>query len=87
MDDGQRWRDASHAVQTGVAMEHAMGSKDQEPKHLRVGINSALCDQAGLVRLLVEKNLITEEEYLKAIADEMEREKKRYEDRLGVTLA
>src|SRR6266849_2534064 len=77
-----RWKAAMHAVQSGVAMEMERGSKDTEPKHLRVGINGALCDHGALVKLLVDKGVVTEEEYLRAIAESAEAEKARYEERL-----
>ena len=56
--------------------------KATDPKHLRVGVNSAMCDHAALVRVLIAKGILTEDEYLEAVADEMEREQKRYEERL-----
>jgi hypothetical protein len=80
--DGQRYLDAAHAMQTGVALEMEHGESATEPKHLRVGVNAAMCDHAALVRLLVARGLITEEEYAREIADEMEREVERYRDRL-----
>jgi hypothetical protein len=84
MDDNERYMMAAHAMQTGVKMEmeadpdHAATS----PKHLRVGINSALSDQGALVALLIEKGVFTKEEYIKSIADFMEREAESYEQRL-----
>ena len=74
---------AAHAMQTGVAYQHQYGSSDATPKHLRVGINTAMSDHAGLVRLLTQKGIFTQDEYTEAIADEMEREKARYEDELS----
>lgn len=82
MDDLERYHAAAHAMQTGVAVDQSRGSNDGTPKHLRVGINAAMADHAGLADLLIEKGLFTREEYVKAIADSMEREKKRYEDHL-----
>jgi hypothetical protein len=82
--DEARYVAAVHAVQSGVAAE--MG-KSTEPKHLRVGINAAMCDHSALVMLLVSKGLFTLDEYHTAIADEMELEQARYEQRLGVHLA
>lgn len=82
MNDFERYTEAAHAMQTGVAMAMERGTPSVQPKHLRVGINVAMCDHAALVQLLVEKGLITEEEYAKAIADEMEREVERYRQRL-----
>lgn len=85
-NDRQRYVAACHAMQSGVAF--TMPSKETEPKHLRVGVNAAMCDTAAMARLLVDKGVITLEEYEKAIADEMEREVQRYQDRLppNVTL-
>lgn len=82
MDKIQRYESLMHAIQTGVATEMGLGSKDTTPKHLRVGINSGLVNQAGLVNLLVQKGIITEDEYFDAIITEAEAEVKRYEDRL-----
>lgn len=83
LDDNERYFVAAHAMQAGVAfeMEHGDG-KPTEPKHLRVGINARACDHTGLVKLLIAKGVITEAEYLKAMADEMELEVERYEARL-----
>lgn len=77
---------AQHAMQTGVAheMEHRPGPTT--PKSLRVGINTALCDHAALIRLLVDKGVISDDEYRAAITDEMNREVKRYEKSLGKLL-
>lgn len=74
-----RYEAAAHTMQTGVAF--SMPSKETEPKHLRVGINAAMSDHGGLVALLIAKGVITEDEYLAAIADAMEREAKSYQDR------
>ena len=78
----ERYVAASHAMMSGVKAEHESGSTDGTPKHLRCGVNSALVNDAALVRLLVSKGIITEEEYVEAVADEMEREVARYEERL-----
>lgn len=80
-DNEARYMRAAHAMQTGVALEHSRGSDDGSPKHLRVGVNSALVSVAALSGLLVEKGVLTEEEIEKALADEMEREVGRYEAR------
>ena len=69
-------------MQTGVAFDHEKGSDDGSPKHLRTGINSAMSDHGALVKLLIRKGLITEQEYLDAIADAMEEERDRYEQHL-----
>lgn len=43
-------------------------------KHLRVGLNSAMASQEGLVRLLIEKGLFDEAEYVEALREAMVRE-------------
>ena len=63
-------------MQTGV--EFLQDKQDQTPKHLRVGINAVMSDLVGLAALLIEKGVITREEYVKAIADAMEREADSY---------
>jgi hypothetical protein len=77
------YQEALHAMQSGVAMEMNMGSEDTSPKHLRVGVNAAMCDNAVLVKLLFAKGIITMEEYEKAIEVEMNEEVKRYENRIS----
>lgn len=80
----RRYHAAAHAMQSGVAYDPT--SKSLEPKHLRVGINSAMVDHAALVGLLMEKGIISEEEYYAALADGMEAEAKRYADELSKKL-
>ena len=70
-------------MQTGVATEMGFGSTDTSAKHLRVGVNSSLVNNAAIAKLLIAKGIITMEEYEKAIADEMEAEVKRYEERIA----
>ena len=82
MNDDQRHRSASQRMQSGVAFEQGRDGPEST-KHLRVGINVALTGHGSLVRLLIEKGLITEGEYLKAIADGMEAEVRRYEAKLS----
>lgn len=77
------YNDACQAMQAGVAMDHALGSRDGEPKHIRTGINSALCDSAALAKLLIAKGLLTEAEYVEAITAEMNAEVERYESTLS----
>jgi hypothetical protein len=83
-EDARRHKLASHAMQAGVALDHARGCQDGTPKQLRVGVNVALRDHASLVELLIAKGVITDDEYCKAIADGMEREVEAYEDRLNL---
>lgn len=74
----QRYLDACHQMQTGVKVDQETGSDDGTPKHLRVGINVALCDHAALITLLIEKGVFTQEEYLKKLCETMEQEVERY---------
>jgi hypothetical protein len=76
-----------HAMQSGVKMEMELGaSKSAEPKHLRVGVNAAMSDHGGLVKLLMDKGLFTEEEYFTYMRDFMKREVEGYEKRLSAHL-
>jgi|SRR6185437_1930624 len=81
------YEDALHAMQTGVAVEINQNlTTAHSAKHLRVGVNSALVQDAALFRLLVKKGIITYNEYLEEIRLEMNREVDRYEDRLSEML-
>ena len=71
-----------HALQTGVAAEMNYDTAPTQPKHLRVGINSTLCEQAALVKLLLEKGVFTEIEYYTALRDSVLAEVLSYEKRL-----
>ncbi len=82
--------DLCHAMQSGVAGDiGTVGDADAgaSPKHLRVGVNSALVNQAGLAKLLIDKGVITELEYFTAMRDHMRTEVERLEklltERLG----
>lgn len=77
-----RYNAAAHAMQTGVAIKMQHEPEETEPKHLRVGVNSSLSALSGLVTLLIEKGVITLEEYYSASADAMEREAVSYHDLL-----
>ena len=81
-----RYAKACHAIQSGVAFEHGRGSEDGSPKHLRVGVNLRAVDHAALVRLLLAKGIISELEYVEALADAAEEEQKRYEARAAKAL-
>jgi len=77
-----RYQRAAHAMQTGVAHEMNREPGPTAPKHLRVGVNSALVSHGALVRLLLQKGLITEVEYMEACCEGMEDEVRAYEERL-----
>jgi hypothetical protein len=81
------YMELAHAMQTGVAMEMNYNPRPTEPKHLRVGVNSAMVENAALVRLLIEKGIITESEWMRALRDSMKTEVESYEDRLSVAMS
>ena len=88
MTPQERYVAASHAMQSGVAMDMTTDPNQKSqgattPKHLRVGINSAMVDASALAELLMAKGIITQAEYLEAIAAGMEREQARYEQILS----
>jgi len=88
-----RYQAAAHGMQSGVALEENYNGAPTSGKHLRIGVNASLSDQAGLVALLIEKGVFTREEYMLAITLSMEEERARYERhlletyKLKVTLA
>lgn len=79
MSDQDRYLKAAHAMQSGVAMMMNHRAEETAPKHLRVGVNSAMVDSAALARLLIAKGVFTAEEHAAALADEMQREADGYE--------
>lgn len=74
---------AQHAMQSGVATKMGIEPGETLPKHLRVGVNAAMVGNAALVRVLIAKGVITEEEYFTELAAGMEAEKKLYEQFLS----
>lgn len=87
----ERYKAALHAMQTAVALTMDRGGSEAQPKHLRVGVNSALVNNAAIATLLVERGVFTWDEYYVALADAMEGEVAMYRDELNlppnVTLA
>ena len=83
-----RYLAAIHAVQSGVAWEMRLTvlRGATSPKHLRVGVDSALCGQSALIKLLVAKGLVTQDEIDRAIVAEVEAEVARYTARLSAAL-
>ena len=78
----------AHRVQTAIAI---LMSKDSDltrcqPKHLRTGIDTSKADFSGLASLLIEKNVITEDEYIDAITVAMRQEADRYEEEVQQAL-
>jgi hypothetical protein len=78
--DEDRYTKALHAMQTGVMyqMEPSGNPAETQPKHLRVGVNAALIDSGAMAKLLIDKGIITLDEYQAALADMAEREVAHY---------
>lgn len=72
-----------HAMQTGVAYTMEFDPGETAPKHLRVGVNSALCSTSAVVTLLVEKGIITEEEYFTKMIQALQQDVKDYQEKLS----
>ena len=73
----------AHAMQSGVAYKMERVPSETSPKHLRVGINSAMVSHAVLVEMLLAKGVITEDEYFDALVEAMEREVESYQQELS----
>lgn len=82
--------DAAHGVQAGVSLFMERDPALVSPKHLRVGVDSCMVNDAALARLLIKKGLFTAEEYMEEVRLEMNRELDRSEARatelLGTTV-
>ena len=63
-DLGLSYEEAAHGVQSAIKyrMEHSL-TPATEPKHLRTGIDMSKADQLGLTQLLIDKGIITSDEY------------------------
>lgn len=85
----KRYQAALHAMQTAVKL--LMTREDPEsdvfgiaktgecaPKHLRVGVNSALASAEGIGQLLVRKGVITDAELQEAITAAVEDRVRQY---------
>ncbi len=83
-DQNMTYNQALHAMQSGVKHMMAHDHKETDPKHLRVGVNSALRGVGSLVKLLIEKRVITGEEYYEAIRKGMIEEVEMYEKKISL---
>lgn len=72
-----------HAMQTGVAFSMDRDDSDCKPKHLRVGINSALIDSSALARLLIKNNIITEDAYWDSLIEVAKEEVESYKRKVN----
>lgn len=79
----RRYKAAAHGMQTGVAYKMHHQPAETTPKHLRVGVNSAMVQLGALANLLVRKGVISQDEYYQALAEAMETERDLYQDWLN----
>lgn len=79
----EEYRELMHAMQTGVEYLKEKEPKLVDTKHLRVGVNSALVSLGATVKLLIDKGLLTEHEYWKALVDAMKEEVQSHEAALS----
>lgn len=91
-DLGLTYKEAAHGVQSAVRyrMEtqttYPIDYRFTGPKHLRVGLDLRASDAAGLARLLIDKGVFTEEEYVEYVRLAANEELAREQDDLGVIL-
>ena len=82
-NDIDRYTAAAHAVQSGVTSLLLVHPELAEDKHVRVGITSTQVTDAAVARLLIEKGIVTQDEYEHALAAEMDAEVERLEAALS----
>lgn len=73
----RRYDAAVHSYQSAIAyqIEHlGLNGAGADPKHLRVGVNSAMADHGAITKLLIEKGVFTEAEYFEAVVFMAEQE-------------
>ena len=75
-----------HKMQAGVAFDIGNGGSAHLPKHLRVGVNSAMVNNAAMAALLIKKGVITELEYYEQMVESMKKEADEYERELSQRL-
>jgi hypothetical protein len=81
------YEEACYAMQAGVGLREKLGgSNETTPKHLRVGVNSAMVEHSALARLRIAKGVITDAEYRESLADGMREEVELYERGLSEEL-
>lgn len=82
----ERYLAATKAMLEGVGLRMSgaeRGARETAPKHLRASINLARSDQSALVKLLIDKGVIGDEECQRAMTEAMEAEVERYEKTLS----
>jgi hypothetical protein len=77
-----RYEAVGHAMQSGVEYLRHNDPSETESKHLRVGVNMAMCEAGAIVNLLVEKGFFTYEEYYERLIEFIERDVASYQEKL-----
>ena len=62
-DLGLTYLEAVHGVQCAIGHGMNEGKTATEPKHMRTGVDMQKADMLGLAMLLIDKGIITGEEY------------------------
>lgn len=78
----KEYKEACHAMQSGVAAVMEYDPHETEPKHLRVGVNSAMVETSAIVQMLISKGVCTLKEFEGFLQKEMNNEVDRYEAQL-----
>lgn len=85
-DLGLTYLEAMHALQSAVAYKIQMRlNEGHQPKHLRVGVDSAMLQISALVSVLAGKGVFTIEEYEEALRLAVNDEVSAHETELGFT--
>ena|SRR5687768_12689046 len=69
-----RYAAAAHAMQSAVAFMIAVGDTGAEPKHLRVGVNMAMCETGALAKTLTDAGLIKFETFYENLVELLEKD-------------
>jgi hypothetical protein len=70
-------------MQSGVAAKMGIDPSETTPKQLRVGVNSAMVETSTIVGILIDKGIITMEEWTEKLTLGMNQEAERYEKELS----
>src|SRR5690348_9895170 len=77
-----RYMAAAHGIQSATAFLMDLAEQRQDasidpgttPKHLRVGVNMTMVDNGAIARLLIDKGIIQEADYMEYVAQMAEKE-------------
>jgi hypothetical protein len=73
-----------HVMQTAVALKMQRFPNETTPKHLRVGVNAAMVEHSALINLLIQKGIITDEEYYSEVNSMLKGEIENYRKELDL---